>query len=323
MIGIGLYGNNGHQIQRALADHPRARLVATVSFDPSNLPDALRSNRDMRRYPTLDDLLADDRVELVSLCSPRRRDQAAETVRCLEAGKHCYAEKPCAMTEDELDLLIGVAGRATCHFREMGGTAFVQPFLEMREIVLSGRIGEVVQIFAQKSYPYFDARPQDEDVDGGLTCQAGVHALRMIEHCGGAKVAEIDAIETKLGNPKPGELRMATSYIMRLENGGVATALANYLNPHEGFGMWGNDQLRIFGTKGFVEAVDGGTRTRLVIGDKDYGPIDTSAPSLDYFEAFLDEIEGKGAMPLSLEDELHPTRMVIRARESAQRQGGR
>jgi len=63
--------------------------------------------------------------------------------------------------------------------------------------------------------------------------------------------------------------------------------------------------------------VDGGTRTRMVLGNDDLGQIDTSKPARDYFDSYLDEILGEGTMPLSLEDDLHPTRMVIRAKESA------
>lgn len=78
-----------------------------------------------------------------------------------------------------------------------------------------------------------------------------------------------------------------------------------------------NEHLRIFGTKGFVECTDGGIKTRLVVGDRDYGIIDTSKPGKDYFEMFLDQLTGVCEMPLTLEEELHPTRMIIRAKKSA------
>jgi hypothetical protein len=106
---------------------------------------------------------------------------------------------------------------------------------------------------------------------------------------------------------------------MRLESGGLASALVNYLNP-KGMGRWGNDYLRIFGTKGFVEATDGGARTRLVVGEEDLGPVDTSAPAPDYFDRYIDSLCSGAPMPLSPEDEVHPTRMTIRARQSAQRE---
>lgn len=317
MLGVGIYGANGHQIHYHLENHPHARLVATAAFPREALPPPLKADPSIRHYAALDEILADAGVELVSLCSPRRRDQAAEAIRCLEAGKHAYAEKPCAMTEEDLDALIEASRATGRRFHEMAGTAFEQPYLAMRELVAAGAIGTVVQVFAQKSYPYHDRRPQDEAVDGGIIGQAAVHALRFVEHVAGQRIADILAVETTLGNPvEGGGLRMAASLMMTLENGGVASVVANYLNPR-GFGRWGNEHLRIFGTKGFVEATDGGGRTRLVVGDRDLGPIDTSAPSRDYFDLFAESLLGLGEMPFSMEQELHPTRMAIRAKKRA------
>lgn len=316
-LKVGIYGANGHQIHNLLADHPWAQLVAEAAFPPEALPLTLKEDLAIRHYASLDQLLEDEEVELVSLCSPRRRDQAADALRCMQAGKHVYAEKPCAMTEEDLDALIAAVSATGQRFHEMAGTAFEQPYLSMRQLVAEGAIGTVVQVFAQKSYPYHGGRPQDEDVDGGLIGQASVHALRFVEHVAGQPIADIQAVETSLGNPVAGGgLRMATSLVMSLANGGVASAIANYLNP-KGFRRWGNEHLRIFGTKGFVEATDGGVNTRLVMGDEDRGPVDTSAPSKDYFDFYIESLLNLGRMPLSLEDELHPTRMAIRAKRDA------
>ena len=309
-LGVGLYGQNGHQIQEQLKTHPRAQLTAVAGFDPARVAAGCRV------YPTLDELLQDDRVQLVSLCAPRRRDQAADAIHCLAAGKHVYAEKPCALCEADLEAIVAAARASGCQFHEMAGTAFAQPFRAMRQLVRDGVIGTVVQVFAQKSYPYFDGRPQDEDVDGGLLCQAGVHAVRFVEHVAGVRIKDADAVETQLGNPRPGALRMAATLMAWLENGGVACVVVNYLNQ-SGLGHWGNDQLRIFGTAGMVEAVDGATRTRLIVGKEDRGPLDLSAPSQDYFDMFVASVLDGTPMPLSVDEELHPTRVVLQAKQRA------
>lgn len=317
-IGIGLYGMNGHQIHGLLAKQPLARLVATAAFKPEALPPELSGAGAVKHYGTLAELLADPAVELVSLCSPRRRDQAADAVACLRAGKHVYAEKPCAMTEADLDLILSTAAVTGRQFHEMAGTAFEQPYLGMHQAVQSGAIGTVVQVFAQKSYPYFDGRAQDEDLDGGLIGQNAIHAVRFVEHVAGVKIATVTAVETRLGNPQAaGGLRMAAVLMFTLENGGVGSIVANYLNPHPAFGSWGNEHLRIFGTRGLIESVDAGARTRLVLADRDAGPVDTSAPSQDFLQLYLKSLSVQGAMPISLADELHPTRVVIRAKAVA------
>lgn len=315
-IKVGLYGTNGHQIIPELQNNPNVLLIATSEVNAKVLSVLQHQNINLKQYDSLDDLLRDVQIQLVSLCSPKRSEQAQHAVKSLRAGKHVYAEKPCALTEDSLDEIIQTSLETGMQFHEMAGTAFDQPYLAMRDIVKSGVIGEVVQVFAQKSYPFYDERPQDEDVDGGLLCQVGIHAVRFIEQVAGQKIIDISSLETKIGNPETqGNLHMAATCMMTLENGGIASLIANYLNP-KGFGTWGNESLRIFGTAGLVEAVDGGTRTRLIIGDKDMGSIEMMRDGLNYFDEFIKSLLGKGSMPISLEEELHATRMVIRAKKS-------
>lgn len=325
-LGIGCFGTRAHQVHGKLVDHDRAYLAAVAAFDKP-IPEKIEQQSEIPRYDTLEELLADDRVEVVSLCSPVRREQAAQAITCLEAGRHVFAEKPCAMTEEDLDAVLEAAEKTGRIFREQAGTAFSQPFLAMRRVVQEGRLGSIVQVLVQKSYRYFDRRPQDENVDGGLTMQVGIHALRAVEHVACQRIEKIEAIETKLGNPKSGDLRMAVSLLMQLEGGGVASIIANYLNP-AGFPNSSNAHLRIFGTNGFVESVNLDApnavnnakeeeRTRLVVGDEDLGPLDLSEPSLNYFNRFIEFVQDGTEMPLSLEEELHPTRMIIRAKRGA------
>jgi predicted dehydrogenase len=82
-LGVALYGANGHQLTPAhFARQPHARLVAVAGVREAAWPAGVK------RAATLDELLADPAVQLVTLCSPRRADQARDAIRCLEAGKH-------------------------------------------------------------------------------------------------------------------------------------------------------------------------------------------------------------------------------------------
>lgn len=324
MLNIALYGLNGHQIHGRFLKKTdaRVRLAAVAGFTPQ-VVDELRAAGipAFEVLPDLDALLSRSAIDVVVLCSPRRDAQATECLRCLNAGKHAYAEKPCALNEEDLDRLVITAARVGRTFHEMAGTAFKQPYLAMRQVVDDGRLGDIVQVLAQKSYPMHVDRAQDEGVDGGLIGQCAIHAVRMIEHVTGVRVASVDAVETSYGNAVPGGgLRVAASLLLRLENGGVGAVVANYLNPHA-FGRWGNETLRIFGTSGMLEATDGGTRTRLVLGDRDEGPLNICDEGLDWFTAVADEILDGRPMPLPLEDELHPTRIVIRANLAAKAHG--
>jgi len=310
-LRVALYGRNGHQLTHLLREpHPLVEIVALCEVE---LPEGARVTPPV--LPSLDALLAENSIEMISLCSPWRSQQAADSIRCLEAGKHVLAEKPAALSESSLDEILRTAERTGKSFREMGGTVFQKPFLAMREIVRRGDLGEIVQVFAQKSYPYYPGRAQDEALDGGLFLQNGVHAARFIEHVSGQRIVSLSRIETELGNPGEGHLRMASAFQGILENGGCASAIANYLNP-PGLGSWGNESLRVFGTKGMAEATDAGKRSRLVIGDRDLGPIDPGPEPLPYFTQYIQGLLGVGEMPLTLEEELHPLRALLRAKPS-------
>jgi len=233
----------------------------------------------------------------------------------LRAGKHVLAEKPCAFHENELDSLIVEASSRGLVFREMSDSAFIKPYAAMRRIVQSGTLGEIVQVTCQKSYPWQDWRPQDESTDGGLIRQCAVHAARWIEHVACRRIASIHPLETRLGNPdSKGKSRMATCLAIKLDNGGVASISANYLNP-SGTGIHGYESLLIHGTKGLMESIRGGALTRLVIGSKDHGSFDTSSPEKSQFQHLLEHLLLGAPMPISLLEELSPTRWMIRAKK--------
>ncbi len=311
---IGLYGRNGHQIQRKLDGHPDAELGA-VCFpgECPQIPDGVRV------YAALDEMLTDESLDLISLCSPKRSDQAADAVACLRAGKHVYAEKPAALTESELDEILRTADEVGCEFHEMADSIFYEPYWSVRKIVRSGKIGEVVQVYAQKSYPSnFDKRPCDEETDGGLIRWVGIHAVRFVEHITGIFVKDVRAMETHLGSDTG--IFTAASLAMSLENGGVASIAMNYLNP-KGFPGWGNESVRVFGTRGMVELTDGGMRTHWYT-DRDEGEVPTKdSDCRDYFDLLMRHFRYGEALPLTREEEFHPLRIVIRAKNAAETVG--
>jgi predicted dehydrogenase len=307
-VAIGLYGSNGHQIQKTLEDHPGARWVAAVGVEDCT--------KGVRVYADLDQLLADPEVELISICSARRDEQGEHIIRALEEGKHVYAEKPCCMDEATLDRIIETASRMGKRFHEMAATAFEQPYCTLREILASGRLGEIVQVTSQKSYPWGEWRPREEGIDGGLARQGGIYNVRFAEHVAGMKVRSLEIEETSLGNEIEGsDCRRAVSMLMTFENGGVGSAIINYLCPTT-WPQWGYEIVRIFGTHGFVESIDNGKSGLIALEGEEPRPLDFSKEVTPFFDCFLQEIRtGRDVIPVSLPEELSPTRWVIRAKQ--------
>jgi len=319
-LKVACYGTNGHQIVRALADHPRAELVAVAEIPRDYVAEHLGEDRAgaVRFAGGLEELLADPEVEMISLCSPRRDEQYGHIVRCLEGGKHVLAEKPCVMTVEELDSLWEVIGRSSAHFREMAGTGEEHVLAAFRRVIEAGEMGEVVHVFGMKSYPYHERRPQDRGIDGGLIRQAGIHAVRFIQRATGLRAVRVAGFDTIHGNPRRGQLQMAASLSLVLDNGALGVLYLNYLNPPN-IGYWGNDQLRIHGTRGMAEAVDGFSRRRVFLhegGERSLEELVAPAGPQDFLDHYVNFLLDGTPMPTELEDDLWATRTVIRAQQA-------
>jgi len=311
-IRIGLHGTNGHQLPLALPGTVRARIVAVADYPAAGLPEGVRA------YPTLGAMLADPQVDLVSLCSARRIEQAEEAIRCLRAGKHVLAEKPCAFDAGTLDRIVETARQCGKAFREMAASELAPPLQAIRRLVNAGELGTIVHAQAHKSYPWHDRRPQDGAVDGGLVRQVGIHAVRFIHGATGIRIRRIEGIGTGLGNPGTGGIQMAAAFALELENGGVGTINLNYLNPSN-LGTWGNDQLRVYGTRGMAETVDGFRRHSLYLpGRESTGlPLPDDLVSPLYIEHYANYLLDGTPMPTPFEEEMAMTRAMLALHEAS------
>lgn len=323
-LRVGIYGTNVHQIWDFLDGHPLIEFAAAAQIPTEMLEKyPAYKNGSVHCFRTLDDMLDGAVLDLVCLCSPVRLFQADDAIKCLKKGVSVYAEKPAALSEKDLDRILDEEKRArktypNVEFHEIADTAFFEPYMTMRRIISEGTIGKTVQIYAQKSYPNnFSARPDDETIDGGITRQVGIHAVRFIEHVCGERITDISAFDTNLGAPDGRTLTMAASLIMKLENGGIASVCLNYCNP-QSFGLWGNESLRVFGTKGVIEITDGGKRNHLWTSDGDCGEFcPPGAECRHFFELLAEHLLFGTKLPFDSETELHPLRVVIRAHDKA------
>ena len=73
--------------------------------------------------------------------------------------------------------------------------------------------------------------------------------MRFTEFVSGVKITDISARETMLGNDhENSDCRRAVVFSMTLENGGVASGIANYCGPCAPYwNHWGYEYVRVFG----------------------------------------------------------------------------
>ena len=307
-VGVGLYGSNGHQLSHREILSAGGFLAAACACGQNTMEKAAH------RCETLEELLAYPAVEVVSICAPVRSQQWNAVQAALLRGKHVYAEKPCVMDTVHWENLMALAESRGLIFCEMAGTFLDPVYRRAGEVVKGGMIGQTVQVFAQKSYPYADWRPQDENVDGGLILQNAVYGLRFVEHIAGERAASVQAWQTALGNPLQGGLKMAAALNVTLRSGGLATIIANYLNPPS-TGCWGNEELRIFGTKGYLRTNQHEQCVELYTRDGRQRLPGLEGPGL--FEILLRSIGEGREFPFSPRELARPTRLAIWAWEHA------
>lgn len=312
-LRIGLYGHNGHQLDAgALAGLP-ADIVAHCGIDPSRMPTQATS------HASLSSLLGAG-IDAVSICSPRRSDQAGDIRAALEAGCHVLAEKPAAMTPGDLRHLLDLAAARRLVLAEMGHTGFEEPFRTLGQLAREGAAGRIRQVLVQKSYPAADFRPVDEAVDGGLLLQCALHGIRMAEWIGGGPVRQVSARQAARGGEGAQALLVDAAAVHMILDGEIlGLVTANYLNP-PATGRWGYEMVRVFGERAVLEAVPGEGCVR-VLGDT-ARRIPVEEGRSDYLARVLSAMSGrKDALPPP-DILFHPTFAAMEARRSA-RSGGR
>ena len=315
-LKIGIYGLEGHQILGRLPKVHSARLSAVGGVTDEQAQKIREQHADVPIFADLDSMLEKGDADLISFCKTPRTEQTQLVLEALSAKKHVLVEKPIATTMGDLAKVREAVAASGTELRTMTNMPYLPVFTGMKKVVCGGDLGTVVQIYALKSYPYMDSRPQDRDVDGGIILQAAIHAVSFVRYVSGLDLVQVFAQDTGTGNPKPGDLQMGANMTFRMSNGGLAVVLANYCNP-KSIGYHGNDQLRVHGTDGMIELVDGRRRRMLVLKGHEPCEFEDVEPESPYLQDLIDCILHGTPTVLSQEDSFRNTEIVLRAQESA------
>ena len=202
-------------------------------------------------FDKMEDVLAIDEIQAVYIASPVfcHKEQAFAAA---DAGKDILIEKPVGLTAAEAEEIA-----AYCEARGVKlGVGFMMRFHSyhqaMKEIVSSGKIGEIVSARAQLTcwYPEMEnCWRQDMKLSGGgAMMDMGVHCVDLIRYITGLEVVEAAGI---CGNQIfKYSVEDAGGVIMRLSNGAVAYVDANFNIPDAA----AKCKIEFYGTKGSIFA---------------------------------------------------------------------
>jgi predicted dehydrogenase len=179
-IGIVGTGNIAGGYAKDILAHPEIRLVAATDLDPERAA-AFGQAYGCRIHATLDDLLADDEVDIVVNLTVHHAHFDV-TKRALEAGRHVYSEKPLALRSSEARELVELA--ATCGLR-LGcspSTFLGEAQQTAAATIRSGRLGTVRTVYAEVNWGRIETwHPAPEAFfDVGVLFDVGVYPLTLV-----------------------------------------------------------------------------------------------------------------------------------------------
>jgi predicted dehydrogenase len=146
VAGLGYWGpnlaRNFDQLAGAevawLCDESEERLARHAAAFPN-----------ARTTTSLDEVLADGTLDAVALATPVP-SHASLAVRVLEAGKHCFVEKPLAQSVDEAEQVMSAA-RARERVLMVGHLLEYHPGVEaLKQLVDAGELGDVRYVYSNR-----------------------------------------------------------------------------------------------------------------------------------------------------------------------------
>jgi predicted dehydrogenase len=179
-VGVVGYGGAYHMGRTHLSEMRAAGMtpVAVAEIDPARLAVARTDFPGIQTFDTLDAMLAEAAVDLVTVITPHDT-HAPLGLRVLASGRHCILEKPMAISTAECDALIAAARArdllvSAYHNRHWDGW-----ILHALAVARAGTLGEIVRVdlrMGRHQMPGPTWRSHRR-ISGGILYDWGVHLL--------------------------------------------------------------------------------------------------------------------------------------------------
>jgi predicted dehydrogenase len=283
----------------------QAQVVAIASRDIAKARSAANRLGIPRAYGSYQELLADPDIEAIYNPLPNHL-HVPWSIRAAEQGKHVLCEKPIALTAREARDLLEARDRTGVQIGEAFMVRTHPQWHKVRELIASGRIGEMRLIAGHFSYYRRDPGDIRSRVEwgGGALMDVGCYPITISRWLFGAEPTEVVGLIER--DPQMQIDRLASG-LLRFEGGQATFSCAGQLVPYQA--------MQIFGTTGrisveipFNPPPDDECRVFVDDGrDVTGSGIETIAfPAVDQYalqaDRFSEAIRGSGSVPVSLED---------------------
>jgi len=264
-------------------------------------------------------MLDEVKPDVVSVGAQPARN-APVILAALERGIHVVSDKPIVNSARELARVRAVLeANSGVHLLTEFTMRIGPPWMAMRNAVRSGGIGEVVLIYAQKSYRFGSSRPEWYKTRKGFPGTlifAGSHMIDMAWWVTGLKYARVQGgLSGNIAKREYGEFDDHAAALFEMENGAAAAMTMDYLRPAAA-PTHGDDRMRIAGSKGVIEVRD----DRCVLMTQDEPPHEIATAAHDGTLAareLIETLRGRGQGIFSTADSLYIADVLLKARQAA------
>lgn len=161
-----------------------ARLVAVCDEQPERA-DAFAAKYGVPGFVSLDDMLASDGIDVVSVLTPSGL-HAEHTVAVARSGRHVIVEKPMALTLVDADAMVRECDAAGVKLFVVKQNRFNVPVVKAREALDAGRFGQLVlgtvRVRWARDQRYYDQDPWRGTwaQDGGVLANQASHHVDLL-----------------------------------------------------------------------------------------------------------------------------------------------
>lgn len=220
-----------------------SEVTAIASRDRRKAEDTARALGIAKAYGSYEELLADPQIEAIYNPLPNQL-HVPWSIKAAEAGKHVLCEKPLSLTAAEARQLLAARDRANVKIGEAFMVRTHPQWLRVRELVASGRIGQLRA--ATGFFSYFNNDPANirnvPGYGGGAVMDIGCYPIHTSRFIFGEEPSRVMGLVERDPQMKVDRL---TSAMLDFPSGQSTFTCSMQLVPYQ--------RSQFFGTKGRIE----------------------------------------------------------------------
>jgi predicted dehydrogenase len=253
VVGLGYWGPN---LARNFASLPGAQLAWLCDTRPEILERHGASHPRARTTQRLDDLLDDPQLDAVVLATPVPT-HAELAVRVLDAGKHCFVEKPLAQSVADAELAVAAAERSGRQLMVGHLLQYHPGIARLKGLVDEGHLGDVHYIYGNR------LNLGQIRADENALWSLGAHDVSVVLHLAGEEPFEVSARGESYMREGIEDVVFA---FMRFPSGLSAHLHLSWLDPHK------ERRFTVVGSTRMATFDDMALEGKLTVYDKGFDP---------------------------------------------------